>query len=827
MSDTRHQSIMQILAEAMDCPAGERADLLDRACAGDAPLRRAVEDLLARENAADRFLEDPLLVAAEGRADDDALPIGRTLGSYRITEEIGRGGMGAVYLAVRNDDEYRRSVAIKLIKRGMDTDAIQRRFRRERQILANLNHHYIARLFDGGTTPDGRPYLVMEHVAGRRIDRYADDRHLDEAARLSIVLKVCQAVEHAHEAHVVHGDIKPANILVTEDGDPKLLDFGIARILDAPSSASEAQTASIRVMTPEYSSPEQKRGESITAASDVYSLGAVLRELLAGRPAGDTADVPHTTLKGDLNKIVMMALRDEPDRRYESVAALGDDLRRYLERRPVNARKGTVVYRGRSFVRRHKRTMLATVAVAIVSLLGGAAFTWVTIRPPETHALAVLPFETTQPDQASESLSEGVTDSLINALGHLPSVTTPAHDSVYHLKNRPIAPTEAARELHVDMVLTGRVSSSPDRLSVEVSLFDARRSQVVWQQRYDAAASEIFSVQDQIVGDVSRKLGVVNAADGARHAPKRDTQSEMAYRDYVIGRKFWNLRTPDGYVQAIEYFQRAIVADRQYAVAYSGLADSYALQGAYFLKPAHETFPPAKAAALKALVLDDTLAAAHSSLALTVWLYDWNWRKADEEFRLAIDLDPRYVTARHWYGLYLGEMGRFDEAMDQMHEARELDPTSAPVFADSGRVFFWARRYNESADYYRRAFQMGANYSFLYEAMELHEQTDPDEYYRDLMKAAWGVDPNIYRMQGPAAFWRRDLAILLSQNVRNFRVAEDYARLGDKDRAFHALELAIQERDHTMTQLKVNPILDPLRKDPRFDGLLSRMNLIR
>ncbi len=670
--------------------------------------------------------------------------------------------MGAVYLAVRDDDEYQRRVAIKLIKRGMDTDAIQRRFRRERQILANLDHHHIARLFDGGTTPDGRPYLVMEYVAGLRIDRFAGARHLDDAGRIALFIKVCQAVEHAHQNHVVHGDIKPANILVTEDGIPKLLDFGIARILDA--SSSDAPTVTWRVMTPEYASPEQMGGEPITAASDVYSLGAVLRELIAGPTARDGGtDPPRPPLKGDLDKIVGMALREEPSRRYASVASLADDLSRHLEGRPVTARKDTISYRARTFVRRRKRALLATAAVAIVCLLIGAAFTWIAIRPAQVHSLAVLPFETTRPDQASESLSEGITDSLINALGHLPSVNTPAHDSVFRLKGQPIVAEDAAREFHVDMVLTGSVSSSPERLSVEASLFDARRNQVVWRHRYDAAPSEIFSVQDQIVDDVSRKLGVTTVVDGQSRTPKRDTQNEVAYRDYLMGRKFWNLRTGESLPKAIEYLQRAIATDPQYALAYSGLADSYGLIGAYYLKPADQAFPPAKAAALKALALDDTLAPAHTSLALTVWLYDWDWPKADEEFRRAVALDPRYVTAHHWYGLFLGEMGRFDEATAQMQKARELDPTSAPVFADSGRVYFWARRYPESRDYYRQAFDMGANFTIFVEAMELYEQTDRDEYYRDLVKISFPTDPNIYRTQGPTAFWRRDLASLSAQ----------------------------------------------------------------
>jgi serine/threonine protein kinase/Tfp pilus assembly protein PilF len=807
--------MMQILAEAMDLPPDVRGPLLDRACAQDEAMRAAIDDLLAHQDAAGRFLEEPLFDASGFRRAEDLSPIGHTVGPYRITEEIGRGGMGAVYLAVRSDEAFDRRVAIKLIKRGMDTDAIQRRFRRERQILANLDHHHIARLFDGGTTGDGRPYLVMEYVAGLRIDRYADARHLDETGRIALLLKVCEAVQHAHQNNVVHGDIKPANILVTEDGTPKLLDFGIARILDA--SSSDAPTVAWRGMTPEYASPEQIGGDPITAASDVYSLGAVLRELLAG----------SAPLKGDLDKIVSMALRAEPERRYASVADLAGDLARFLGGQPVRAQKDTVVYRASTFVRRRRRAVLATAAVAIVCLAAGAGVTWVAIRPPRAHSIAVLPFAAARPDPAVESLSEGITDSLINALGSLPSVSASAHDSVYRLKDRPSLPTDVAREFRVDMVLTGKVSATPERLSVDAALFDARNQQTVWHHRYDAAASDIFSLQDQLAADVSRQMGLTTPVEG--ESARRDTQSEIAYRDYLMGRKFWSLRDWESLPRAIEYFQQAIAADPQYALAYSGEADAYGLMGAYYIDSPDKTFVPAKAAALKALALDDRLAAAHTSLALTTWLYDWDWPKADAEFRRAVALDPRYVTAHHWYGLFLGEMGRFDEAMAQMQQARELDPTSPPVIADSGRVCFWARRYKESRQYYDRAFQMGANFSFLVEAMELYERTDPEEYYRDLVKLQWH-DTDIYRTQGPEAFWRRDLASLLSHypgQYPGFGLVEDSARIGDRDRAFQGLEQAFQHRDHRMTQLRVDPILDPLRSDPRFDEVLKRMNLAR
>src|SRR6185503_1711420 len=285
MNPERHQRLMSILADAMECDTGQRGALLSGSCAGDEPLRHDVERLLKYSKPARDFMEESLFeAAAHWYAENESPVIGGRIGPYRVTDEIGRGGMGAVYLAVRNDDEYQRHVSIKLVKRGMDTDVILRRFRNERQILANLDHQNIARLFDGGTTDDGRPYLVMEYVEGRAIQRYADEHRLSIEARLKLFLSVCDAVEYAHSCQVIHRDLKPGNILVTNEGIPKLLDFGIAKVLYSDPAAITAETTltALRGMTPEYASPEQMRGESLTIASDIYSLGVLLYELLTG-----------------------------------------------------------------------------------------------------------------------------------------------------------------------------------------------------------------------------------------------------------------------------------------------------------------------------------------------------------------------------------------------------------------------------------------------------------------------------------------------------------------------------------------------------------------
>jgi serine/threonine protein kinase/Flp pilus assembly protein TadD len=405
----QRQQVDEILYQALETPSETRAEYLDAACAGDDVLRREVDSLLdATEAMGEDFLREPLLsVNVEPTPE---LADGRRLGSYRILREIARGGMGTVYLAARADEEFEREVAVKILKRGLDTDEIVRRFLHERQILAQLTHPHISRLLDGGTTEDGRPYLVMEKVEGERIDRWCDRHRLSVRERLELFSKVCSTVQFAHQRLVVHRDLKPANILVDEEGEPTLLDFGIAKLLEA--GAERLTRAGLRPMTLEHASPEQIRGEPVTTASDVYALGGLLYELLTGcSPHGDLRGSPEMVfhrvcnedppspsralvkaegdrspkeiaaarstdprtlrrhLAGDLDSIVLKALERDPERRYRSAEQLAEDLRRHLDGEPVTARAASVPYRAGKFVRRHW-VGVALTAAAMVLIVG-------------------------------------------------------------------------------------------------------------------------------------------------------------------------------------------------------------------------------------------------------------------------------------------------------------------------------------------------------------------------------------------------------------------------------------------------------------------------
>ena len=451
MISERWKQIEALFEQSLELPETERGKFLEKRCNGDEELRREVESLLQSHARAGTFIDKRSLFLSdeEGEATGAAAAVGELIGPYRVLREIGRGGMGAVYVAERADQQYEKRVAIKLIKRGMDTDSVLRHFRNERQILAGFDHPNIARLFDGGTTKDGLPYFVMEYVEGLPINEYCAAHKISLVERLKLFREACAAVSYAHRHTVIHRDIKMSNILVTSEGTPKLLDFGIAKILQ-PGIESEAlmTMTGVRPMTPEYASPEQVRGEPVTTASDVYSLGVVLYELLTGRlpyhftsrsPSDVVREITNTEppwpstvvsnnnqqseitnqkfLRGDLDNILLMALRKEPARRYQTVDQFADDIRRHLESRPVLARKDTIGYRARKFVRRN-RVAVAGALLILVSLIGGLIATaWQAHRATVQKALAERRFNDVR------QLAHSVLFDYHDAIKNLPGAT--------------------------------------------------------------------------------------------------------------------------------------------------------------------------------------------------------------------------------------------------------------------------------------------------------------------------------------------------------------------------------------------------------------------
>jgi eukaryotic-like serine/threonine-protein kinase len=878
--DTPHRlkRVKQIFLTALDHDPRDVSAFLSDACGGDATLYSRVESLLAIYRQNSDFLRSPALnlsatdVAAILTEDDGASVVGQRVGDYRIVREIGCGGMGAVYLAKRDDGEYDQQVAIKLIRHGLDREML-RRFRHERQIMATLNHPNIARLLDGGMTEDGQPYFVMEYVEGRPLDQYADACRLPTEERLKLFLAICSAVEYAHQHNVIHRDLKPSNILVTDDATPKLLDFGIAKLLNTDSSepTGEATLTAFRVMTPEYASPEQLRGLAVTPASDVYSLGVLLYELLTGRrpyqfksrlpheilrtlletnpsrpslivtqakesPANVSSTEPDTDelrrrLRGDLDNIILMAIRKEPERRYRSVGEFSEDLRRHLQGLPVIARKELLLARTAKFLKRHRLSATLTVVIAILCLVSGLLLGALTTDTRAQKSLAVLPLANDSQAPNMEYLADGMTDALIDYLSQLPRLTVPSHNAVFQYKGQAISPQAVGSTLGVKAVLTGSVNQDGENLFINLNLIETQTDRTLRHFKYTGKTSELLSMQRQIAQDVANTLDMAPGGEQSPSLRQQGTADVEAYRLYLKGQYFLNQMDPKFLNKGIEYFRQAVDKDPNYALAYSGLANCYSLLGTGKAAPPKEVFPEAKKAALKAVELAPELAEAHTSLAVVAWHYDWDWASADREFRRAIELNPDYSTAPDWYGLYLAEMGRFEEAIASVRRALELDPASVDINAGLGRVLFYARRYDESLEQYRKTIEMAPIYAAFYaELAYLYEQMGLADEWLAAREKLTGRVPELYEAylkHGIKGYWQKSLELHRSHQSWDdfYSRAQVYARLGEIDKAIEQLNKAFEVRDHQMAQLKVNPLFDPLRSDPRFQELLRRMKL--
>jgi eukaryotic-like serine/threonine-protein kinase len=897
MTPERYQQVKELFQSALEREGSQRKRFLAEACAGDPSLREEVESLLTSHEEAPSFIESSALEIVSKVLPDqpDKQMVGQRIGPYKVIREIAHGGMGAVYLAFRADDEYQKQVAIKLIKRGMDTDSIIRRFRNERQILANLDHPNIARLIDGGTTEDGLTYFIMDHVEGLPIDAYCDAHKLSIVERLKLFRTVCSAVEYAHQHHVIHRDLKPSNIFVTVEGVPKLLDFGIAKVLNPEPPFQTVESVGLGPMTPDYASPEQVRGETITPASDVYSLGVLLYELLTGhrpyriksrtpqeierviceeeperpsRAIGCIEEVPGSDgtseititpesvsatrdgqseklrryLAGDVDKILLMALCKESERRYLSVEEFSEDIRRHLEGQPVIARKDALYYRSTKFIKRNKATFVAVALTAVILVIVATAVSLLTARS-QIASIAVLPFVNASADPNMEYLSDGITETLMNKLSQLPNLKVLPRTSVFHYKGKEPDPQAVGKSLNVQAVVTGKVVHTDDSLSISAELVDVQHNRHLWGDRYTRKLAEILVLQEEITRQIADQLRTRLSGEEKKRLAKRYTENTEAYQLYLKGRYFWNKRTEKDLKKAIEYFEQTIAIDPTYALAYAGLADSYALFGfsLYAALSPREADQKAESAALKALEIDDTLAEAHTALGLIQFRSKWNWLKAESEFKRAIELNPNYALAYQYYALVLASMERQDEALITIKRAQELEPVSFILNAAVARHLYWAGQYDQAIEQLRKTLELDPNFmaahfrlGLVYEQKGMYE-----EAIAEFSKAKTISENNpfviaglghVYGLSGNRKKAQELIFELKELSNRRYVSAYDmaviYSGLGERDQAFAWLEKAYQERAGSLVYLKVEPVFDPIRSDRRFADLLRRVGIL-
>ena len=787
--------------------------------------------------------------------------ISKTISHYVILNQLGVGGMGEVYLA--EDTKLNRKVALKVIKGASEADELaKKRLIREAHAAARLDHPNICAIHEVGEW-NGESFIVMQYVEGETLADRIVRKPFDLAESIEVAVQVADALSEAHSQGIVHRDIKPQNIMLTLRGQAKVMDFGLARLTPQESgidsgvdTRSTLTEPGVLVGTVPYLSPEQVRGETADGRSDIFSLGAMLYKMITGRHpfAGDndgatiaailTLDPPPlaryaTKVPNELERIQHKCLEKDRERRYQSARELLVDLRSL--QRGLDA--STVRIETESSTNESKARRLIHVAfgVATLALISAGLLFFASDNKNSGKAIssvAVLPFVNVG-DPNTEYLSDGLTDGLINNLSQLPNLKVIARSSVFRFKGREADAQAVGRDLSVRAVLTGKVAQLGDTISITAELADARDNSHIWGAQYTRSNSDIFLLQGEISKDISEKLRITLSGEERKRLTKPETDNPEAFQLYLKGRFYLNKRTQEAFEKATAYFNEAIAKDPQYALGYAGLADCYALLCNYDILAPREGFPKAKAAALKALELDDRLAEAHTSLGIVKMQYDWDWTGAEEELNRAIELKPSYATARQWYVYYLSVMQRFDESIEVSKQAQEIDPLSLNINANLARAFYYSRKYDQAIEQCYKALEMDKSFGVFYVILGLaYEQKGMHKEAIEAFQKTLTVFDRIpwiaslghaYATSGRRAEALKIIAELKQQSKRRyvspFHIGAIYQGLGEKDLAFEWFEMAYQDRSNLLPGLRMEPEFDNIRKDPRFRDLLRRIGL--
>jgi serine/threonine protein kinase/tetratricopeptide (TPR) repeat protein len=789
------------------------------------------------------------------------LTAGTRLGPYEILSPIGAGGMGEVYRA--RDSRLGRDVAIKVPPEHLASDAeALARFEREARAIAALTHPNILDIHDVGNAA-GVTFVVTELLEGETLGERLRRGALPWRSALEIGLSIAEGLAAAHGCGIVHRDLKPDNVFLASDGRVKILDFGLARreAVKAGGSAPEtpgSTATGVLVGTAGYISPEQVRGKRADERSDIFALGCILYEAVMGHRAftGDTpAEALVATLKEeprdpadlvdlpeDVRMLILRSLAKKPEARFQSALDLAFALRGgRTPARPTPAHTSapaadgtTVVTRPRPLHRPLRRVVLlllaAVIAAAAVAVFSRGA-------GGKIDSLAVLPFVNTSGDPKAEYLSDGLTESLITSLSRLQNVRVLAWTTVAHYKGK--EPLQAARELGVRAVLTGRIVRQGESLVGETELVDVRRGTRLWGDRAPRKIPDAFAAEE-IAREVSRSLRArLGGADGAS-PDRRNTQDPEAYDLYLKGRYFWNKRSEEGIEKSIAFFQQAIERDPGFALAFAGLADSYDLLAFYGTQPPKEIVPRARDAAIRALELDPGIAEAQASLADVLYQFDWDFPAAEQRFRRAIALNGNYATGHQWFSNFLSVSKRFEESFEEIERARQLDPLNLIIDTDVGLSAYWAGQYDRAIVRLRQTLELEPNFflAHFYLGMTLARKglLDPAIAESRTAMRLEPDDPNPIMLYGYACARAgrgqealralEDLRVLSARRfVSAFAVAAVYVGLDDRDKAFEWLEKAYEERSGRLVYLGVERAFDPLRSDPRFQNLVRRMRL--
>ena len=783
-------------------------------------------------------------------------------GRYQIVEELGEGGMGKVYRVI--DKQLNEEVALKLIRPEIASDKkTVQRFRNELKLSRKISHRNVGRMYEL-MEDQGSLFFTMEYVPGQDLmGLIRQSGRLAVGTTISIAKQVCEGLAEAHRLGVIHRDLKSHNILIDKRGIARIVDFGIARSLTGKSITR----AGAMIGTPEYMSPEQTEAKELDHRCDIYSLGVILYEMVTGQLPfeGDTAlsvamkhkgEIPtdpkelNPQIPGDLGRLILKCLEKDKENRYQDAEALGLELanielsipttERVAPRKKTRTSKAiTVTFDLRRFC------ILALVAAALAI---AAALIWPFLpkkdsiqSPPDTPSIAVLPFEDFSPEKDQGHFCEGLRESIIHALKQARNLRVPATTFMFQGKQRDYR--QIGQTLKVKTVLDGSVQKAEDKVRIIAKLIDIADESIIWTGQFDPEQQDVFSILDTISTTIANKLKV-NILEGEKTGTvKRYTQDPEAWDLYSWGRYFWNKRTEEGYKTAINYFELAIEQDPSYALAHAGMADCYNLLGFYAYQQPNEVYPKAKNAALEALNLDDTLAEAHASLGWILCHYEWDWERAESEFKRAIELNPDYATAHHWYSHFLLVVGKFDESLDHIKRAQELDPGSPIINTQVGFPYAHMRQYDQAIEAYRRALLIDEGFwpARMWLSGAYAEKGMYEEAFAEIRKAKdlhEGWHPWIesyigfaYAGMGRTEETQHVLNDLLERSKQRYvpptTISRFYLSLGEIDQTFDWLKRALEERDPVLPWLGVMSasLPDSFRSDPRFIEAMEKTGL--
>ncbi|HKZ81015.1 MAG TPA: protein kinase [Pyrinomonadaceae bacterium] len=784
------------------------------------------------------------------------------LGRYEIRSHLGAGGMGEVYLA--QDTDLERTVAIKVLPRAAAAESqSMRRFIQEAKAVSALNHPNIITIFEIGKV-DSVHFMATEFVEGITLFEHMKRSRMTLNEILDVAIQVASALAVAHEPGIVHRDIKPENIMLRQDGYVKVLDFGLAKLTEPQTATPDANTRELVRTKPglilgtcQYMSPEQARGEEVDRRTDIWSLGVVMYEMITGRPpfsGKTTTDLlasilmiepkslsePSSQFPEELTRIVMTALAKKRAERYQSAGDLLTDLRLLKQRLDFESGMERIT---RSVDESSVRTLSPAEVKTTQPVRSAPRTRRLTKATPRRQArrsidsLAILPLANISDEPEMEYLSDGITESIINTLSQIPKLRVMARSTVFRYKGKEVDPRRVGESLGVRAVLSGEVLQLGQNLIIKAELLDVLDGSQLWGEQFNRKPDDILAVQEEISSEIAAKLRLKLSGEHKQRLKKRPTENTGAYQLYLKGRYFWNKRTEEGLRKGIEFFNQAIGEDPLYALAYVGLADSYDMMATYNLSPPKAVLDRAKAAAEKALEIDNQLAEAHTSLAKVKFDYDWDWVSAEAEFKRALELNPNYATSHHWYSLYLMAMGRFLEAAAAIKRAQNLDPLSLTINATAGLPFYWSGQPEQAIDQFKKTLELDRTFSLAHVLLgQAYAQADRfQEAVNELLRARELDDTPRVRailgytlaVSGQVAEARNILKELEELAGREyvspyFKVLI-YNALKQNDQALEWLEKAYEERSEWLVWLNVDPKLDALRDDSRFKDLLNRL----